>query len=76
MKEESRQQYRERAAKGKRWCYDCEHYYESCFCGYNASNCEIYGSLDCDQRERHPDKTADTCKKYKPNGKAPWYERI
>lgn len=67
--------YRKQAANGKRWCYDCKHYYKDTFCGYSASNCYIYGSLDCDQRERHPDKTADTCKDYESNGKAPWYER-
>ena len=56
--------FRKRAPKGKRWCYDCIHYYTDGFCGYNASNCYIYGSLDCDQKERHPDRTADTCKDY------------
>lgn len=68
--------YRKQAAHGKKWCYDCAHYYEDGFCGYTASNCHIHGSLDCDQMERHPDVTADTCEDYRPNGKAPWYERI
>ena len=67
--------YRKQAENGKKWCYDCKHYYRDGFCGYMASNCCIYGSLDCDQRERHPDTTADTCKDYKSNGKAPWYEK-
>lgn len=31
------------------------------FCGYNSSNCWIYGSLDVDQKEHHPDKTVQTC---------------
>ena len=48
----------------KRKCYDCKHFYQAYFCGYNASNCYIYGSLDCDQKERHPDETAETCKDY------------
>lgn len=57
--------FRKRAPKGKRWCYDCAHYYEEgCFGGYYACMCRIHGSLDCDQRERHPDRTADTCKDY------------
>ena len=67
--------YANQAANGKRWCYDCDHYRSSYFCGYNASECRIYGSLDVDQRERHPDKTADTCKDYKPNGKDPWWTK-
>lgn len=46
-------------------CYDCVNYYSSYFCGYNSSNCKIYGSLDMDQTERHPDRTADSCKEYK-----------
>ena len=44
-----------------RRCYWCKHYYTDMFCGYNSSNCWIYGSLDMDQKERHPDKTAQTC---------------
>ena len=68
--------YRQQAANGKRWCYDCKHYYsEPYFCGYSACGCRIHGSLDVDQKERHPDKTADTCADYIPNGKAPWYEK-
>ena len=35
-------------------------------CGYDISKCQIYGSLDVDQKERHPDKTFDTCKDYAP----------
>lgn len=67
--------YREQAVNGKRWCYDCGHYRTAYMCGYEECRCKIYGSLDCDQKERHPDKTADTCKDYTPNGKAPWYEK-
>lgn len=65
--------YRTQAANGKRWCYDCKHYRTSCMCGYEASECDIHGSLDVDQKERHPDKTADTCPDYTPNGKKPWW---
>lgn len=69
--------YRKQAENGKKWCYDCKHYYnEGYFCGYNACACKIYGSLDVDQRERHPDITADTCKDYESNGRKPWYERV
>lgn len=68
--------YAEQAANGKRWCYDCGHFYRSYFCGYDECMCELYGSIDCGQKERHPDKTADTCKDYKPNGKEPWYKHI
>ena len=25
--------------------------------------------------ERHPDRTADTCKDYRRSNKAPWYEK-
>ena len=67
--------FRKQEKNRKRWCYDCKNYFTSRFCGYNASNCKIYGSLDCDQKEWHPDEIADTCKDYQPNGKAPWYER-
>lgn len=68
--------YRKQAENGKKWCYDCKHYYnEGYFCGYNACACKIYGSLDVDQRERHPDITADTCKDYESSGRKPWYER-
>ena len=67
--------YAERAAEGKRWCYDCGNYYTSYMCGYNAYYCKIHGSLDADQHERHPDHTADTCKDYVPNGKEPWYKQ-
>lgn len=66
-----RDDYRKQAANGKKWCYDCKHYGESYFCGYNECHCRIYGSLDCDQTKRHPDRTADTCKDYEQNGKAP-----
>ena len=33
-----------------RRCYWCKHYYTDGFCGYNSSNCWIYGSLDADQK--------------------------
>lgn len=65
--------FQAQADKGKKWCYDCKYFYMDSFCGYNICTCSIYGSLDCDQVERHPDKTADTCKKYTSNGEPPWY---
>lgn len=50
----------------ERTCYNCEHYFESYFCGYNSHNCKIYGSLDVDQHERHPDTEAARCKDFEP----------
>lgn len=48
-----------------RKCYNCINYYkDGCFGGYKMSMCKVYGSLDCDQRERHPDVTAQTCPMY------------
>lgn len=69
------QNYRQQAENGKLWCYDCKHFHTSRMCGYDACDCRIYGSLDIDQKERHPDKTADTCKDYTPNGQPRWYEK-
>lgn len=51
--------------KTTRKCYDCENYFESYFCGYNSHNCKVYGSIDMDQKERHPDTTAESCDRYK-----------
>ena len=48
----------------KRRCYECEHFCTSTFCGYSQCICKIYGSLDVDQHERHPDITAKSCKDY------------
>lgn len=47
-----------------KWCTDCKHFYYDCFCDYESNNCHIYGSLDLDQKERHPAETAMTCKDY------------
>lgn len=63
------------AAQGKKWCYDCKHFYSDKFCGYNACNCKIYGSLDVDQHVRHPDKTADICPDYSQKSIERWYEK-
>ena len=48
----------------ERKCYDCTNFYRDHFCGYAACNCKVFGSLDCDQKERHPDTTAATCPEY------------
>lgn len=53
----------------ERRCYDCQNYFESCFCGYNQCMCKVYGSLDIDQHERHPDISAQTCADFKPKRK-------
>lgn len=50
-------------------CYDCMNYRTSYFCGYESCECEIYGSLDMDQKERHPDVTANSCPDYTPKPK-------
>ena len=65
--------YMEQTISGKKWCYDCLHYYMDYCCGYSASQCRIHGSLDCDQNKRHPDRTADTCRDYTQNGRPPWW---
>lgn len=49
----------------ERKCYDCANFYHDHFCGYAACNCKVFGSLDCDQKERHPDTAATTCPEYK-----------
>ena len=50
--------------ENQKYCYDCEHCSSSHFCGWTSYMCKIYGSLDIDQQERHPDKTANTCPNY------------
>lgn len=50
--------------KSRRKCYNCKHFWASYFCGYNSSNCNVYGSLDMDQEVRHPDTAAGSCKRY------------
>lgn len=67
--------FREEADNGKKWCYDCAYYCSSYFCGYSASSCSIYGSLDIDQQKYHPDITADTCGDYKFKGGKRWFEK-
>lgn len=52
------------AAENSRKCYNCKHFFTSYFCGYNSSNCKIYGSLDMDQKVRHPDTAAESCDQY------------
>lgn len=59
----------EQAAKEaamERKCYNCEHFFQSWFCGYRQCLCKVHGSLDVDQHERHPDTAAATCAEYKP----------
>lgn len=50
----------------ERSCYNCKYFHRDYFCGYEACRCEIYGSLDVDQRERHPDITGATCPDFIP----------
>lgn len=59
---------------GMKWCYDCENFYYNCFCSYKACSCQVYGSLDLDQQERHPDVTAMTCPDYKQKQGKRWFE--
>jgi len=51
--------------KNKKYCYFCENYYTVNGGGYSQCYCKKYGSLDVDQQERHPDKTANFCDNYK-----------
>lgn len=50
----------------ERKCYNCKEFYQDWFCGYGACRCKVYGSLDVDQHERHPDTAAATCDKFNP----------
>lgn len=65
---ERTEQATEEAAMERR-CYNCEHFYQSWFCGYGQCVCKVHGSLDVDQHERHPDTAAATCAEYKPKQK-------
>lgn len=53
-----------RRKEPERKCYNCANYFESYFCGYNSHNCKIHGSLDMDQKVRHPDTSAQSCTDY------------
>lgn len=55
----------------ERKCRNCDHFFGSTFCGYTSSNCKIYGSLDMDQHERHPDTEAARCKDFTPKVEPP-----
>lgn len=55
----------------ERKCRNCDHFFESYFCGYNSSNCKVHGSLDMDQHERHPDTEAARCKDFTPKREHP-----
>lgn len=50
----------------ERKCRNCDHFRESYFCGYVSSHCEVHGSLDMDQKERHPDTEAARCDDFAP----------
>lgn len=69
------EELRKEALAGKKWCYDCIHHRSGTMCGYESHECKIYGSLDMDQRERHPDVTADSCPDYKQRDGDRWYDR-
>lgn len=68
-------EYRQRALAGKKWCYDCIHHHSCVTCGYESHSCDVYGSLDMDQHERHPDVTADSCPDYQQRDGDRWYDR-
>jgi hypothetical protein len=65
--EEKEEPVKEEQPKGQteRKCYNCESFYRSWFCGYGACECKIHGSLDVDQKERHPDTAAESCPDFK-----------
>lgn len=65
--EPEQQETEQRPECSERKCYTCQYFHREFFCGYEACRCDIYGSLDVDQRERHPDRTAATCPDYTPN---------
>ena len=67
--------YFKEAENGKLWCYDCKHYSESCFCGFNNPKCGIYGEFICPDNHIHPDTSADTCEDYKQKGGERWFEK-
>lgn len=48
----------------ERKCRNCTNFYTSYFCGYESSNCKVYGSLDMNQKERHPETAGATCKEF------------
>lgn len=60
----------------ERKCRNCENFFQSYFCGYNSSNCKVYGSLDVDQCERHPDTEAARCKDFTPKVEHPPREQF
>lgn len=49
----------------ERKCHNCENFYRNWVCGYGKCMCKVHGSLDVDQKERHPDRTAKTCEEYR-----------
>lgn len=52
----------------ERKCYNCENFYQSWFGGYGKCCCRVHGSIDADQKERHPDTAAANCKEYTQKG--------
>lgn len=56
----------------KKWCYDCENFFHEHMCGYSSCNCKIYGVIDCNQTEIHPDKFTNKCKYYNRSNKPLW----
>ena len=67
--------YFKEAENGKLWCYDCEHYSEDCFCGFNDPKCDIYGDFVCPDSHIHPDTSADTCERYEQKEGERWFEK-
>lgn len=67
VEEPEKQEAKQKPECAERKCYTCQNFRREFFCGYGACRCDIYGSLDVDQRERHPDRTAATCPDYTPN---------
>lgn len=65
--EPEQQEAKQKPECAERKCYTCQNFRREFFCGYGACRCDIYGSLDVDQKERHPDRTAATCPDYTPN---------
>lgn len=50
--EPEKQEAKQKPECAERKCYTCQYFHREFFCGYGACKCDIYGSLDVDQKER------------------------
>lgn len=67
-------EYVEQVNKGKRWCYDCVHFYD--YHRWGECECKIHGWLGVGFNNMSPDTSADNCNDYNhPNGSPLWFEK-